>query len=77
MKPSNMKPTKPVGGVPLPGGAKNVPGGARFRAAQGQKSPGAPVVLDRSFVADPRGGAEKVIGRKNVETRDNRSHNPR
>jgi hypothetical protein len=65
------------GGVSLPEGAKNVPGSARYKALQGQKSPGAPVVLDRSFVGSPNGGPEKVIGRKHVETRDNRSHNPR
>jgi hypothetical protein len=72
-------PKQPVakGGVPTPEGAKNVPGSARYKAAQGQKSPGSPVVLDRSFVASPKGGPEKVIGRKHVETRDNRTHNPR
>jgi hypothetical protein len=65
------------GAKSLPPGAANVPGSRAYKAAQGQKSPGAPVVLDRSFVADPRGGAERIIGRKHVETRDNRTHNPR
>jgi hypothetical protein len=69
-------PSKLKGGTPLPPGSRNVPGSRAYKALQGQKH-AAPVVLDRSFVADPRGGAEKVIGKAHVETKDNRTHNPR
>jgi hypothetical protein len=75
MKPTPKQPAA-KGGVPLPPGAANVPGSKAYKALQGQKPPGAPVVLDRSFVANPKGGGEKIIGRKHVEVRDNRSHNP-
>ena len=36
-----------------------------------------PVVIDKSFVSDPRGGAELKVGKAHVEVRDNRTHNPR
>jgi hypothetical protein len=64
------------GGVPLPPGAHNVPGSKAYRALQGAPHPGA-VQIDKSFVADPRGGAELVIGKKHLEVRDNRTRAPR
>lgn len=54
------------GGAPLPEGAKNVPGSARYKASQGQKSPGE-VVIGKSFLANPnRGGPELIIGKKHI-----------
>ena len=64
------------GGVPLPLGAHHVPGSKAYRALQGAPHPGV-VQIDKSFVADPRGGPELVIGKKHLEVRDNRSRNPR
>jgi hypothetical protein len=58
-------PPKPAakGGVPLPPGARNVPGSKAYRALQGAPHPGA-VQIDKSFVADPRGGPELVVGKE-------------
>jgi hypothetical protein len=66
----------PKGGVPLPPGARNVPGSAAYRAVQGAPHPGA-VQIDKNFVADPRGGPELVVGRKHLEVKDNRTRDPR
>jgi hypothetical protein len=60
----------------LPPGAHNVPGSKAYRALQGAPHPGT-VQIDKSFVADPRGGPELVVGKKHLEVRDNRSRNPR
>jgi hypothetical protein len=60
----------------LPPGAHNVPGSRAYKALQGAPHPGA-VVIDKSFVADPRGGPELVVGKKHVETKDNRTRSPR
>jgi hypothetical protein len=71
MKPPAKSP-KAAKSAPLPPGAHRVPGSAFYRKSQGQKvSP--PVVLDKSFVSDPRGGPEKVIGRSAVHVKDNRT----
>jgi hypothetical protein len=60
------------GGVPLPEGAKHVPGSQAYRAVQG--APRVPhKVIDRNFVADPRGGPELVAGKAHIAVRDNRS----
>jgi hypothetical protein len=76
--PSNMKPSKAVarGGQPLPPGAHNVPGSRAYRALQGAPHPGV-VQIDKSFVADARGGPELIIGRRHLEARDNRTRSPR
>ena len=61
-----------------PTGAHNVPGSRAYKALQGAPHPGT-VQIDKSFVADPRGGPELVVGKKHLEVRDrdNRSRNPR
>lgn len=71
-------PAKPAakGGVPLPPGAHNVPGSQAYKKLQGAPKP-KPVQIDKSFVADPRGGPELKVGKAHVEVRDNRTHNPR
>jgi hypothetical protein len=71
-------PPKPAakGGGPLPPGARNVPGSKAYRALQKARHPGV-VQIDKSFVADPRGGPELVVGKKHLEVRDNRTRNPR
>jgi hypothetical protein len=71
-------PAKPAakGGVPLPEGARHVPGSEAYRKVQGAPKPPAKVI-DRSFVADPRGGPELKVGKGHVEVKDNRTHNPR
>ena len=70
------KPAVAKGGVPLPPGEHNVPGSKAYRALQGAPHPGA-VQIDKSFVANPKGGPELKIGKKHLEVRDNRSRNPR
>jgi hypothetical protein len=71
-------PKQPVakGGVPLPAGAHAVPGSAAYRALQKAPHPGT-VVIDKNFVADPRGGPELKVGMKHLEVRDNRTKSPR
>ncbi len=54
----------------------NVPGSARYRAMQGAPRP-KPVVIDRNFVADPRGGAPLVAGKRHIEVKDNRTKTSR
>jgi hypothetical protein len=61
---------------PLPPGAHNVPGSARYQAMQGAPRP-KPVTIDRSFVADPRGGPELVVGKRHIEVKDNRTRTTR
>jgi hypothetical protein len=60
------------GGQPLPPGAHNVPGSARYRAVQGAPRP-KPVQIDEKFVSDPRGGPELVVGKRHIEVKDNRT----
>jgi hypothetical protein len=67
-----MKTDKPKGGQPLPPGAHNVPGSARYRAVQGAPRP-KPVQIDEKFVSDPRGGPELVVGKRHIEVKDNRT----
>jgi hypothetical protein len=77
--PSSMKPPKQPaakGGQPLPPGAHNVPGSRTYRALQKAPHPGT-VQIDKSFVADHRGGPELIIGKKTLEMRDNRTRSPR
>jgi hypothetical protein len=62
------KPTKPPvakGGQPLPPGARSVPGSESYRKMQGAPHPGE-IFIGKSFVADPRGGPELVIGKKQL-----------
>jgi hypothetical protein len=67
-------PAKPVarGGVSLPEGAKHVPGSSAVRALQKAPHPGR-VEIGRDFVSSPKGGAEKVIGKKHVHIQGDRS----
>ena len=67
-----MKTTK------LPPGAYGaaVPGTKANAALKGAPVP-KPVVIDHSFVADPRGGAPLVVGKRHVEVRDNRTRTSR
>jgi hypothetical protein len=60
----------------LPPGAHNVPGSRAYRALQKAPHPGT-VTIDKSFVADPRGGPELVVGKKHLEVADNRTKSPR
>jgi hypothetical protein len=53
------------GGVPLPPGARNVPGSRAYRALQGAPNPGE-IVIGKSFLANARGGPELVIGKKHI-----------
>jgi hypothetical protein len=66
----------PKGGTSLPMGAHHVPGSKAYRALQGAPHPGT-VTIDKSFVADPRGGPELKVGKRHLEVKDNRSRNPR
>jgi hypothetical protein len=67
-------PAKPVarGGQPLPPGSRNVPGSKNYRALQGAEHPGH-VEIGKDFVASLKGGAEKVIGKKHVRIKGDRS----
>jgi hypothetical protein len=67
-------PAKPVarGGVSLPPGSRNVPGIANYRRLQGAEKP-PHKTIDKSFVADPRGGPELKVGKSAVHVKDNRS----
>jgi hypothetical protein len=71
-----MKTPTSKGGTPLPPGAHNVPGSARYRAMQGAPRP-KPVQIDEKFVADSRGGPELVVGKRHIEVRDNRTKTSR
>jgi hypothetical protein len=77
-----MTPAKPpkaaAKSVALPPGAHGaaIPGSRANDALKGAPRPGK-VVIDKSFVSDPRGGQELKIGKKHLEVRDNRTHNPR
>lgn len=64
MKPPKAPP-KPAakGGVPLPPGAKNVPGSEAVRRLQGAPHPGE-IFIGERFVSSLKGGPELVIGRK-------------
>jgi hypothetical protein len=62
----------PKGGVPLSDGAKKVPGSAYEARLKNAPRP-APVTIDRSFIADPRGSAPLVVGHRRVAVADNRS----
>jgi hypothetical protein len=66
------------GGQPLPKGAygAGVPGTKAQLKVSGAPRP-TPVTIDKSFVADPRGGAPLVVGKRHVEVRDNRTKNTR
>jgi hypothetical protein len=67
-------PPKPVakGGVSLPEGARHTPGTVAYR--QVQKAPRVPPkVIDKSFVASPKGGPELVAGKAHIAVKDNRS----
>jgi hypothetical protein len=67
-------PAKPAarGGVSLPEGARHTPGTGAYR--QVQRAPRVPPkVIDKSFVADPRGGPELKVGKSAVHVKDNRS----
>jgi hypothetical protein len=67
-------PTKPPvakGGVPLPPGARNVPGSEAYRRMQGAPHPGE-ITIGKSFVSDPRGGAPLVIGKKHLRVEGDR-----
>jgi hypothetical protein len=61
-------------GGKLPPGA-NGPGVHGTKAADAVKGAPRPkpVTIDRSFVADPRGGPELVVGKGHVQVKDNRS----
>ena len=58
-----------------------LPPGAHSAGVPGTKASAAlrrapvpkPVVIDHSFVADPRGGAPLVVGKAHVQVKDNRS----
>jgi hypothetical protein len=71
-------PKQPVakGGVPLPAGSHNVPGSRAYRALQGAPHPGE-VQIGRNFVADPRGGAPLVIGKKHIRVEGDKPRDPR
>ena len=66
------------GGTPLPPGSRSsgVPGTKANAALKGAPVP-KPVVIDHSFVADPRGGPELVVGKRHVEVKGNRSNSSR
>jgi hypothetical protein len=76
MKPSNMKPSKPTGGTPLPPGAHNVPGSKAYRALQGAPHPGE-VVIGKSLVSSPKGSAPVVIGKKHTRVEGDKPRDPR
>jgi hypothetical protein len=67
-------PPKPTakGGTKVPEGARHTPGSVAYRQVQQAPRP-KPVTIDKSFVADPRGGPELKVGKSHVEVRDNRS----
>jgi hypothetical protein len=64
------------GRQPLPPGAHHVPGSAAYRALQGASHPGE-VQVGKSFVADPRGGAPLVIGKKHIRVEGDKPRDPR
>jgi len=47
--------------------------GDRAEAAVMGARPSKPAVIDHRFVADPRGGAPKVVGHAGVAVKDNRT----
>jgi hypothetical protein len=72
-------PTKrPVakGGQPLPPGSRNVPGSENWRRMQLAPHPGE-IFIGKSFVADPRGGPELVIGKKQLRVEGDRPRDKR
>jgi hypothetical protein len=71
-KPSNVKDYAPK----LPPGARVIPNSAAARRMKGAPHPGT-VTIDKSFVSDPRGGPDLVVGKKHLEVRDNRTRSPR
>jgi hypothetical protein len=73
MKTPSKTPPKSAGRQPpLPPGAHNVPGSQAYRRLQGAPHPGH-VEIDKSFVSNPKGGPELVIGRKALHVRDGRT----
>jgi hypothetical protein len=63
------------GGQPLPKGAFNVPGSRAYRALQKAPHPGE-VQIGKSFVADPRGGPELVIGKRHIRVEGDKPRDP-
>lgn len=65
--------------------SKTLPPGAHSAAIPGPRAnaklKGAPipkpVTIDHSFVADPRGGPELVVGKRHIEVKDNRTKTTR
>jgi hypothetical protein len=70
-----MKTPRSKGGQPLPPGAHNVPGSARYRAVQGAPRP-KPVQIDEKFVSDSRGGPP-LVAKHGVAVKDNRTPSKR
>jgi hypothetical protein len=60
----------------LPPGSHNAPGSESYRRLQGAPRV-APKVIDKSFLANPKGGPEMVAGKAHIEARDNRTRSPR
>jgi hypothetical protein len=63
---------------PLPLGAHSaaVPGTKTNAALKGAPVP-KPVTIDNSLVADPRGGAPLVVGKRHIEVKDSRTKTSR
>jgi hypothetical protein len=54
-----------------PGGSM-APGTDAYRRARGAPRP-PPVVIDKSFVKDPRGGKPLVVGKRHIRVKGDRS----
>jgi hypothetical protein len=63
------------GGTPLPPGARMVPGSVAYEKAKGAPL-NKPAVIDRKFVASPKGGPE-LVARHGVAVKGNRSKTTR